>query len=443
MKPEDARREFLKLGYPAEELKRMADEELLAELEVLKAIHEAGVTDEDVEELRDRLKETSWGDDWTGFLFADPSRLFEHGWHVLFVGLTGQGKTTNMTSYAVALLNRGWRIFWRDDSGLEWLALAWHYPDETLVFVPKGCRLEGLDFLEFAEYDPEKPMNIFRKAERSGRSLFPILFDVFCWDLEYTCRFYSRLFTMMIYHLARMPYSKKSLWAFFVDELNDLVQPHGREITKAHAEVRGTIVFNLRKVRKHGFKLVASTHRLTQIPLDVRTNFSYHLIHKSLGYDVYEFFSKALITAPAKVFWTVLKCVITQEPGECFFFDYKWSYDWIKPRMIIDKDTILKRLEWRIEGTVGPEPEADRWTWERQGAELILRALRNALKTGHVRYRDIAKAMGLTGSWVFEVINDRILGKPELKALWDEVLELARLRVVRRQHKPPPIEELQ
>ena len=59
----------------------------------------------------------------------------------------------------------------------------------------------------------------------------------------------------------------------------------------------------------------------------------------------------------------------------------------------------------------------------------LLRVLRNILAMGHMRCRDIAKAMDMALSWVFEVINNRLLGGPDLKALWDETLELAGARI--------------
>jgi len=59
-----------------------------------------------------------------------------------------------------------------------------------------------------------------------------------------------------------------------------------------------------------------------------------------------------------------------------------------------------------VEGIVGPEPGPDRCMWRREGAMPLLRALRNILAMGHMRCRDIARAMDMALSWVFEVINN-------------------------------------
>ena len=55
---------------------------------------------------------------------------------------------------------------------------------------------------------------------------------------------------------------------------------------------------------------------------------------------------------------------------------------------------------------MGPEPGPDRCMWKREGAMPLLRALRNILAMGHMRCRDIARAMDMALSRVFEVINN-------------------------------------
>ena len=316
---------------------------------------------------------------------ADYSKMWEPGHHICLHGITGAGKTTTLLHLCDGFLWRGYHVIYRDDSGMEWLALAWERPDETLVFLPKGCnlRLEGLD-LNMAWYDPEKPIEIFEMIDKTmpDYKFFPVLFDVFCYDVDYMAHFYAEFLRSLIYWVARKPYRTKAKFVYACDELNDLIQPHGRELTATHRKVRGQFIINLRKIRKHGFKLVATTHRFSQVSLDIRSQFSYTLIHKSLGYDVYDFANKALIKAPNPVFWTVLHIITTQPPGCWIGFDYKNNYSWERTKMLIPKDKILEDLYWELEGEVGPPPEENKWLLMRRGAQLILVALKNQILYG-------------------------------------------------------------
>jgi len=91
--------------------------------------------------------------------------------------------------------------------------------------------------------------------------------------------------------------ARKDPLVFSFDEMNDLVQPRGMELTKGHAGLRSLIEYNVRKLRKHRVTLIASTHRFNQIGINVRSQFSYVLIKQSYGKDVYDFISHNLVTA--------------------------------------------------------------------------------------------------------------------------------------------------
>ena len=262
--------------------------------------------------------------------YVDWKPFYEGGRHTLLQGRTGAGKTTLLMHLLWNLYARGHRILLRDDGGLDFLYLAEHIP--MTVWVPEGCSFElaepHLYDIEVSEFS--EPTEILTAAYGSPYRFNAILYDCYCSDPSPAAKFYSEMFRELIYKAMQTERSKKDPLVFSFDELNDLVQPRGMELTKGHTNIRGMVEYNIRKLRKHRVTLIASTHRFNQIGINVRSQFSYIMIKQSYGKDVYDFISHNLITAANEGFWSTLRTLTTMGPEYAYVFDYKNSYDKIR-----------------------------------------------------------------------------------------------------------------
>ena len=299
--------------------------------------------------------------------FADWSKLWEGGHHTLIQGRTGSGKTTLLLNLLWQLHERGHRILMRDDGGLDFLFLAEHIP--MVVWVPSGC---SLTLTQPELYDIEvrafkEPQEILDEVYVSPVRFHAILYDCFCSDPAPAAAFYSDMFKQLIFKCMQTERARKDPLVFSFDEMNDLVQPKGMELTRGHASLRALIEYNVRKLRKHRVTLVASTHRFNQIGINVRSQFSYVLIKQSYGKDVYDFISHNLITAANESFWATLRNLTTMGPEYVYVFDYKNSYDRLRvpdiPRPVVRYD---------LEGEVTVEEDRRRY----DEVDLLVAALR-------------------------------------------------------------------
>ncbi len=148
-----------------------------------------------------------------------------------------------------------------------------------------------------------------------------LVYDAYVVDPAESAKFYSKLFAYLIHHCQQTPKTQKIKLVFSIDELNDLIAPHGRGITKTHNVLSGLFEYNIRKLRKHNVRLIATTHRFNQLSINVRSQCDHVFIKRSFGYDIWDFMTKALITASNKVFWTVLKLAVTMPKDMFIFFD--------------------------------------------------------------------------------------------------------------------------
>jgi len=271
--------------------------------------------------------------------FVDWSKFFEGGHHTLLQGRTGAGKTTLLLTLIWQLHTRGHRILMRDDGGLDFLFLAEYIP--MMVWVPSGCgfTLAHPELYDIEVRSFEEAREILDEVYESPYRFHVILYDCFCSDPAPAAEFYSDLFKELIFKCMQTERARKDPLVVSFDEMNDLVQPKGMELTKGHAGLRGLIEYNVRKLRKHRVTLIASTHRFNQIGINVRSQFSYVLIKQSYGKDVYDFISHNLITAANEGFWSTLRTLTTMGPEYVYVFDYKNSYDKLRvpdiPRPIV------------------------------------------------------------------------------------------------------------
>ena len=287
--------------------------------------------------------------------FVDWKPFYEGGRHTLLQGRTGAGKTTLLLNLLWNLHTRGHRILLRDDGGLDFLYLAEYIP--MTVWVPEGCSFE---LTEPELYDVmvqgfREPAEILDAAYTSPYRFHAVLYDCYCSDPGPAAEFYSEMFRALIYKAMQTERAKKDPLVFSFDELNDLVQPRGMELTKGHSDIRGMVEYNIRKLRKHRVTLIASTHRFNQIGINVRSQFSYIMIKQSYGKDVYDFISHNLITAANEGFWSTLRALTTMGPEYAYIFDYKNSYDKMRIRDIPRPD-----VRYNLDGLIKNEDQDTR-----------------------------------------------------------------------------------
>jgi len=277
--------------------------------------------------------------------FTDMRLLLRGGYHVLIHGRTGSGKTTLLLNLLRQLYESGHRILHRDDGGLEFLYLAREIP--MVAWIPEGCELYLEQVFDIEVRKFREPMEILNSAFNDPVRFHAVIYDAYCFDPGSAAAFYAALFQSLIFKCMQTPPSEKERLVFSIDELNDIVQPQGQELTREHSKVRSLIEYNIRKLRKHKVTLLATTHRFKQLGLNVRSQFSYIFIKQSFGWDVYEFVNKNLITAANEVFWRVLKDLTTMGPEYVYAFDYKGNFD-----RFTFPDIPRTPLKYRLEGQV-------------------------------------------------------------------------------------------
>jgi len=258
--------------------------------------------------------------------FTNIKRLLKGGYHSLICGITGSGKSTLLLYILRKLLARGFTILARDDGGLE---ASYLLPYTRITYwVPEGCDLKIKGFsgnYRIEHFNPSEPMYILDNVFETPFNL--IVFDAYCIDPGLSAMFFAELFKCLIFKCMQTPRSKKQKLIFSVDELNDLIQPKGYNLTSKHARVRGLIEYNIRKLRKHNVTLIATSHRFTQLGINVRSQFSYIMVKQSYGWDAWGFLSKSLATQNNKVFWSILKDITSFHPKFFYLFDYKNNFD--------------------------------------------------------------------------------------------------------------------
>lgn len=294
--------------------------------------------------------------------FTDITRLLQGGYHMLVIGITGSGKSTLLLTLLRNFVERGFTVLARDDGGLEATYLLPFTP--ITYWVPEGCRLKirnqdeaRLNEYEVREYDWRNPGEILDHVFESPFNL--VVFDAFCIDPGMSAVFWAELFKTLIFKCMQTPRSEKEKLIFSVDELNDLIQPKGYELTRKHSNVRALIEYNIRKLRKHNVTLIATSHRFTQLGISVRSQFSYIAVKKSFGWDAWDFLSKSLATQNNKVFWAILKDVTTMGPEYFYLFDYKNNFD-----KYVFRDIYRPKVDTVLEGVVmeeGVEEGANIW----------------------------------------------------------------------------------
>ena len=318
--------------------------------------------------------------DWTKFL--------EGGYHTLLQGRTGAGKTTLLLTLLKKLHQQGHRILMRDDGGLEFLHLLPETP--ILAWIPTGCNLT-IDTNHPHEIRKFKTHHeILDNAYNNPTRFQVIIYDAYCIDPGPAASFYSQLLRSLIYRCMQTPREDKQPLVFSFDELNDLIQPQGRALTREHTKVKHLLEYNIRKLRKHRVTLIASTHRFNQIGINVRSQFSYIFIKQSYGSDVYDFINRNLVTAADTEFWNIIQDLTTMDPWYTYLFDYRNNFD-----KITYPDIPRPHIPYQLDGEVTQQQKTSN---QYDAKDLYITYART--RNPPISYRDIAKKIGLAHSTV-------------------------------------------
>ena len=251
--------------------------------------------------------------------FTDPYTLFKGGYHALICGITGAGKSTLLLTLLKKMCDLGYTVLARDDGGLESMYLLPYVP--IRFWVPKGCELKlKTEYKhDIAIYDPSKPMEIMERVFEYPFNL--VIFDAYSIDPGLSAKFWADMLKTLIFKCMQTSRKDKRKLILSMDELNDIIQPKGFELTKRHASVRSLLEYNIRKLRKHEVTLIATTHRFTQLGISARSQFSYIFLKRMYGWDAWDFLSKSLATSNNKTFWAILKDVTSMDRQYFYMFD--------------------------------------------------------------------------------------------------------------------------
>ncbi len=326
--------------------------------------------------------------------YVDWTRFLQGGYHALLQGRTGAGKTTFLYTLLQTLYREGHRILMRDDGGLEFLYLL---PDIPIkVWIPEGCSLT-ID----TEYPHEithfkEPDEILDEAYHSPYRFHTIVYDAYCLDPGPSAVFFNKLFKELIYRCMQTPRDSKEPLVTSFDELNDLVQPQGRGLTKEHANVKNILEYNIRKLRKHRVTLIASTHRFNQIGINVRSQFSYIFIKQSYGSDIYSFLNDNMVTVENQAFWRVLRDLTTMDPQYVYVFDYKNNFD-----KITYPDIKRPAIKYQVSGEVKPPKQDHDKKFTKEDIYIALARAQDPPES----YRSIGRRVGFNHTTVMKHAN--------------------------------------
>lgn len=324
-------------------------------------------------------------------------------------------------------VDHDFKVIHRDDGGHDYLKLADLTP--ITVWYPEKCKfICEHPNLTLRTFNHEKPADLVANLISAKRERFNVvLLDTFVLDWELSADFWCGFLKAFITAMMQLDITEKTKIVLSVDELNDLIQPAHFQLTEVHNEVRAMIELCIRKLRKHGVKLVATAHRPNQLTRNIRSEFSFGLVKQCCGSDLYNFLNHELVHISGKVFWKVLKDIKDLTPQFFYLFDKKGNFDkftlpnlpetmpYHRCEVILQKDDV---------------GELKGWERVRLWIKVLLKALSNQLSSGYVNYRGIAELLGVDHTYVYEILNKKLLSDLELRALADQIVALKRNKKV-------------
>jgi len=254
---------------------------------------------------------------------------FNRTGHALICGITRSGKTTLLLSMIKKYLDNNALILFRDDGGGEFRHLAYYYEGGVRVFIPRDCTINSNIKFNIQEFDWKNPSEIINAVYRQDFPFNVIVFDPFVdpFKPQMMGVFYRDLFAHLLFTLQKKKSSEKIPLIFCIDEINDIAAPKfkGYEMS---LDSKSLISIVLRKCAKHNVKVIATTHRMNQISLDVRTQMEAKIMKRSSGYDTWLFINDESVTFNKWAFIKLWKHIVTMPPQNFVYFDRTGFFDY-------------------------------------------------------------------------------------------------------------------
>lgn len=294
--------------------------------------------------------------------------------HVFIVGSSGSGKTSTLLLLADLFYENGETILWRDDTSLEFLSLRDVIPWK--VFIPEGCKLNYTHAnIEYAYYNPWRLNTIFNQIDRDKGNA--VVFDLFSYDMRVFIKFWSDFF----YGLYRWKRTRiKKRVALFSDEINDLAPSTRRGYIPKQLALSSNLYFAMKKYRKEGVRLVASTHAYGDVHKPVREGFNFYLFRRMDGASVPDRFKR------------YQKVIERLKVNEMIIVDEAKSFN----KMNVDEIVKPKKFPVSWSGEMGRETEVKHKELELWKKRTVLAA--TLLNKGFgVTYEQLANLLGYKG----------------------------------------------
>ena len=249
--------------------------------------------------------------------------------HVLICGVTRSGKTTLLLSIIKKYLDNNALVLFRDDGGGEFRHLAYYYEDAARVFVPKGCKINSSIKFHVQEFDWKNPSELVNAVYKRDYPFNVICFDPFVdpFKPQMLGVFYRDLFAHLLFTLQKKNASEKIPLIFCIDEINDIAAPKAKGFEMS-LDSKSLIAIVLRKCAKHNVKVIATTHRMSQVSLDVRTQMEAKIMKRSSGHDAWLFMREESVTFNKWAYIKLWKHIVTMPPENFVYFDRTGFFDY-------------------------------------------------------------------------------------------------------------------
>ncbi|MDY6865127.1 MAG: hypothetical protein SVY15_04040 [Halobacteriota archaeon] len=219
------------------------------------------------------------------------------GEHGVIYGTTGSGKTNLLVDIVLKLKHHANEtIIWRDyGKEIETLALAQYYP--LKFFYPSGStdeislkvkNYDGLSFKPISYYRFQDAEDILTHLDRKAINVLSM--RRFLLDSGIFSEFWSRFFDMFLTYALQGKLPRPITFA--IDEMNNICPARGQgtadNITQAN-KLTNRIAFSIQNLRAMQTRLLATSHGITAIKKNVRTQFQwvfFKRLNESIDVDI-------------------------------------------------------------------------------------------------------------------------------------------------------------
>lgn len=306
----------------------------------------------------------------TQILNVDLTAIFRLVKHILIVGGSGSGKTSALLLLTKLMYDNNETIVWRDDTSLEFLSLRNFIPWK--VFLPEGCELHYKHpNVEYAYFNPWNLDTLFAQIDPDKGNA--VVFDLFSFDVAMFIDFWSKFF-YGLYKWKRRHIKMRI--SFATDEINDLAPSIRRGYIPRQLILSSNIYLSMKKFRKVGVRLVASTHAYGDVHKPVREAFNYYMFRHMDAESVPNYFQR------------YAKVVERLKINEMIILDEAKSFN----KMTVEELVKPKSLKVKWDGEIQKQTEVKRTEmdeWKKRFAIAV-----SALNKLGLTFEELTKPFG-------------------------------------------------